>query len=65
MDVHICSLDDAENILVETMRVRACNTLSYCAVRSSINFSPHIGKVGLIDLMFVIYVEASPKKTNM
>ncbi|KAK2386407.1 importin-5 [Trifolium repens] len=39
------SLDDAENILVETMRVRACNTLSYCAVRSSINFSPHIGKV--------------------
>ncbi|WJX31050.1 hypothetical protein P8452_19527 [Trifolium repens] len=39
------SLDDAEKILVETMRVRACNTLSYCAVRSSINFSPHIVKV--------------------
>ncbi|XP_045824991.1 ran-binding protein 6-like [Trifolium pratense] len=38
-------LDDDEKRLVETMRVRACNTLSYCAVRSSINFSPHIGKV--------------------
>ncbi|CAJ2640681.1 unnamed protein product [Trifolium pratense] len=45
MDVLICSLDDDEKRLVETMRVRACNTLSYCAVRSSINFSPHIGKV--------------------
>ncbi|MCH99454.1 importin-5, partial [Trifolium medium] len=30
---HEDSLDDDEKRLVETMRVRACNTLSYCAVR--------------------------------
>ncbi|XP_039687990.1 uncharacterized protein [Medicago truncatula] len=37
--------DDVQKNLVETMIVQACNTLSYCAVRSSINFSPHIGEV--------------------
>ncbi|CAI8583147.1 unnamed protein product [Vicia faba] len=37
--------DDYEKSLVETMIVWACNTLSYCAVRSSINFFPNIGKV--------------------
>jgi len=62
MDVLICSLSNEDKRLVETMRVRACNTLSHCAVRSSINFSPHIAKVGSIDMLFVIYVETSPKK---
>jgi len=51
--------DDDEKNLVETMIVQACNTLSYCAVRSSINFSPHIGEVSSIDLMFLVYVEVS------
>ncbi|XP_050880054.1 uncharacterized protein LOC127083762 [Lathyrus oleraceus] len=37
--------DDYEKSLVETMIVWACNILSYCAVRSSINFFPSIGKV--------------------
>ncbi|XP_039687317.1 importin subunit beta-3 isoform X3 [Medicago truncatula] len=39
------SLSNEDKRLVETMRARACNTLSHCAVRSSINFSPHIAKV--------------------
>jgi len=57
--------DDDEKHLVETMIIQACNTFSYCAVRSSIKFSLHIGKVSSIDLMFVIYVEVSTLKTNM
>ena len=51
--------DEAEKHSVETMIVQACNTLSYCAVRSSINFSPHIGPVSLIDLIFLVHVEVS------
>lgn len=57
--------DDNDKHLVETMIVQACNTFSYCAVRSSIKFSLHTGKVSSIDLMFVIYVEVSTLKTNM
>ncbi|AES70924.2 importin-like protein [Medicago truncatula] len=37
--------DDNDKHLVETMIVQACNTFSYCAVRSSIKFSLHTGKV--------------------
>ncbi|CAL5203234.1 unnamed protein product [Lathyrus oleraceus] len=39
------SLNDENKKLVELTRVRACNTLAYCAIRSSINFSPHISTV--------------------
>ncbi|XP_058752345.1 uncharacterized protein LOC131625511 [Vicia villosa] len=39
------SLNDENKKLVELTRVRACNILSYCAIRSSIDFSPHISKV--------------------
>ncbi|CAI8597176.1 unnamed protein product [Vicia faba] len=42
------SLNDESKKMVELTRVRACNTLSYCAIRSSINFSPHISKVSPI-----------------
>ncbi|MCI27960.1 importin-5, partial [Trifolium medium] len=36
--------DDGDKNLVETMIVQACYTMSYCAVRSSINFPPYIDK---------------------
>ncbi|CAK8566679.1 unnamed protein product [Lathyrus sativus] len=39
------SLNDENKRLVELTRVRACNTLSYCAIRSSKSFSPHISTV--------------------
>ncbi|KAL5076923.1 hypothetical protein RYX36_015907 [Vicia faba] len=40
--------DGREKRLVENTMVLVCNTLSYCAVRSYINFSPHISKVAIL-----------------
>jgi hypothetical protein len=60
------TVDELEDVgkkdLVETMVVHACNIFSCFAVRSSISYPPHIGKVGLINLMFVAYAEVSTLK---
>ncbi|XP_058748080.1 uncharacterized protein LOC131620907 [Vicia villosa] len=57
LDLTVAKLkDDHNKRLIENMMVLVCNTLSYCAVRSSKNFSPYITKVVIL---FVRILECS------
>ncbi|XP_058722619.1 uncharacterized protein LOC131594466 [Vicia villosa] len=57
LDLTVAKLkDDHNKRLIENMMVLVCNTLSYCVVRSSINFSTYISKVVILFVQKIIKI---------
>ncbi|XP_058752324.1 uncharacterized protein LOC131625486 [Vicia villosa] len=56
---------DHDKRLIENMMVLVCNTLSYCAVRSYINFSPHISKVAILFVSVLDCSRFQVRKTSI
>ncbi|CAK8566680.1 unnamed protein product [Lathyrus sativus] len=56
---------DRDRRLVENTMVLVCNTLSYCAVRSYINFSPHISKVAILFVSLLDCYQFQVRKTSV